>query len=98
MKKYRLDLNDLDVVSFDAVPDAPSRKGTVFGHATEFTACTCDYANTCHMAYTCDLQCGGGGDSMYTACLSCYTNADTCTMIGQECNFTFESCLSCACS
>lgn len=116
MKKYQLDLNDLEVVSFDTVQDVPSRIGTVFGHATEFTNCSCDYGQCTGNYYTCDaqctgdqtrddnntcnLQCGGGGGGetgMNTAAIACYTNLNTCTMIPPDCNFTWESCLSCPC-
>lgn len=113
MRKYRLELNDLEIESFGTTPEVQPRVGTVYGHATEFTNCTCDY-NACTGAYytcdahcgtansadvnnTCDLACGGGtgGNSDQTACLNCFTNADTCTMVDGCVQTRQDTCYPC---
>jgi hypothetical protein len=104
MQKYRLDLDDLDVESFDTKSDALPLRGTVFGRETDYGACTGNY-------YTCDANCGGvqthdnentcnllcqggggGGNSMLTACLNCYTEAYTCDTCNDSCRTLCMGC------
>lgn len=70
--KLRLDADDLQVESFEALPRTTSGSGTVKGHATDWTLCDCPdtqvecgytvYAG-CTMGQTFCQQdtCGGGG-------------------------------------
>jgi len=65
MRKLRLDLDELNVESFET--DAkPAENGTVFGEqqpCTCYTACTCPGCPTCG---SCENTCGGA------SCGSCY--------------------------
>lgn len=71
MKKIRLDLNDLEVTSFQTVPEGPTEKqGTVRAYEC-CPQCGCN---------PCCCPCGGGCSDQcgYTCCETCYPN-DTCT-------------------
>ena len=51
----------------------------------------CGTVNTADVDNTCNIECYGGGGggftvTMHTACLDCYTNANTCTMV-QGCRY-----------
>jgi hypothetical protein len=112
MQKYRLDLDNIKVESFDTRSDALPLRGTVFGNETEnYGACTGNYyscdAHSCDVPQcggvqtrddenTCNLMChgggGGGGDSMHTACLNCYTGANTCDTCNNSC---LTNCMDC---
>ena len=106
MKKHRLDLDALGVESF-ATSGSAQRAGTVVafesGNTANYYTCDaqCGTVNTADVDNTCDIQCyeGGGGGftaTMHTACLDCYTNANTCTML-QGCRYPtqLETCTTC---
>ena len=91
MKKSRLDLDALDVESFATSAPVP-RAGTVVafdsGNTAAYYSCDawCSDQQTKDVENTCDFQCDGGGGgttfaTRHTACLDCYTNANTCTMV-----------------
>lgn len=65
MEKLALKLDDLNVQSFDTLPPAGDRRGTVLGHqqATyDEQACTdaCSFAPTCYSCDTCGDACDAG--------------------------------------
>jgi len=109
MKKLSLNLDQLEVDSFNTAPDPATRSGTVFGRETEnYGACTgnyytcdaqCNTVQTADVEVTCDMYCygggtGGGGDSMHTACLACFSQAQGCTQF-EGCHTTIETCFPC---
>jgi hypothetical protein len=62
MQKLALNVDDLNVQSFETVPAAPARRGTVRGHETEThdeQGCTdaCSLVLTCYTCETCDEAC-----------------------------------------
>jgi len=80
---------------------------TVFTYCTcDYDACTgayytcdaqCGGVQTADEEATCNLQCGGGGtggDSMHTACLNCYSQAQGCTQF-EGCHTVIETCYPC---
>lgn len=89
MQKFRLQLDNLQIESFSTTSMARKRLGTVQAQSDPtFNYYSCDAQcpgdSTYDVNVTCDLQCGGGGtggNSMHTACLDCFTNANTCTMV-----------------
>jgi hypothetical protein len=81
MKKLKLQLDDLQVDTFQTT--APERpKGTVFGEqCTCYTQCTCPGCPTCANYGTCDASCNGTCDA------SCN---GTCEATCASCNYTCE--------
>ncbi len=81
---------------------------TVFTYCTcDYDACTgayytcdahCGHAQSADVQNTCDLQCTGGGgtggNSMHTACLDCYSQAQGCTAF-DGCHTVVETCYPC---
>lgn len=65
MKKITLDLDDLQVESFETAPESGDGRGTVFGYApTVFGTCnctagslTCDTCTACNGGFTCEGTC-----------------------------------------
>jgi hypothetical protein len=84
MRKLTLDLDSLDVQSFDPQPRLETDRGTVHGHESHDRPCTpmCpsmyDEATTCHVSDlgTCVVSCGSCG---YTCAVGGYTCV-TCDM------------------
>lgn len=75
MKKIKLNLDDLQVESFDTTPEArPEDRGTVFGFTTgSQVICDCDTTpNTCDLN-SCDG--GGTGDCNSTNEVTCATGS-----------------------
>jgi len=50
MSKLRIELDNLDVQSFDTMPDRDRDAGTVFGHASDVgdPSCAVSYCNDCN--------------------------------------------------
>lgn len=96
MQQRKLKLEQLEVESFEVLPEAPKGRGTVQGREfarTRFGGDTC--AGTCYDYDTCGISCPGG---------SCYPTCETCeeTCRGQDtcdpscmgtCDETCETCL-----
>ena len=85
MRKLKLDLDDLEVTTFDASADAKTKLGTVEAHVTAPVATgdggyTCDGSPTCYQtcANTCQGTCLGGvcGSWPLTYCPQCYYGVD----------------------
>jgi hypothetical protein len=85
--KLKLDLDELQVESFDTTPGEHRREGTVFGQqCTCYTQCTCPGCPTCDASCngtcggTCDASCNGtcGG----TCANSCYGTCGEYTCYG----------------
>ncbi|HEY0016733.1 MAG TPA: hypothetical protein VGC13_10455 [Longimicrobium sp.] len=81
MRKLKLDVNNLEVTSFDASTNPPAERGTVQGHKTAPAVTadgsyTCDGSETCYQtcADTCQGTCSGGvcGSWPLTYCPQCY--------------------------
>jgi hypothetical protein len=74
MKKVRLDIEDLEVTSFEVNPDLTGGMGTVAGHvgglgSDRYTNCgSCDTPATCSECVTCDPS------YCDTACKNCGTD------------------------
>lgn len=84
MRKLKLQIEDLNVVSFSTQAEETARRGTLFGHVKEAPQQTyadyCTYGNTCVSAcvgaqtcwHTCGDSCAcgsGGGLTIGTTCL-----------------------------
>lgn len=96
MQKLKLSLDCLAVETFETVPAAAVRRGTVQAHAT-VTTCTFEYyptyAPTC--AATCDYTCEGScGNSCFAtcgytcddaSCVSCMTRCDQVSCVVNHC-------------
>jgi hypothetical protein len=91
MKKLRLQLEDLQIDSFQTTsPEKP--KGTVFGEqCTCYTQCTCPGCPTCDASCngTCDASCNGSCDGC-SGDPSCFGSCDeTCEWsCGTTCGYT----------
>jgi hypothetical protein len=66
MRKMRLELDDLDVESFDTRPSEAGR-GTVKGHATQYGSCQGSCVQTCG-GPTCESPCEVE-PTMYLTCM-----------------------------
>jgi hypothetical protein len=85
MRKLKLQLDDLQVDTFQTTP-AEKPKGTVFGEqCTCYTNCTCPGCPTCYAS--CNGTCGGTCDG--TCGASCAGTCDTC---GDACGTWDASC------
>jgi hypothetical protein len=81
--KLMLNLDTLQVESFDTLPEGGRGRGTVHGHdaTNEYDSCACtkEY-DTCHVSCdpcaTCDTSCAGGPfcDCLPSGCPSCQTS------------------------
>lgn len=84
MRKLILDLNALDVQSFEPTPQPGLTRGTVRGHGTDPMDCTafgtmcpsyCNEASTCQVSDlgTCVVSCGSCGPSCAGgySCVTC---------------------------
>jgi hypothetical protein len=69
MKKLSLDLDKLEVDSFNTIADAGEKRGTVRGHATEYGAYSCQCTDLTNW-YSCY---GGCSDSGCGPGQKCYT-------------------------
>lgn len=89
IKKLTLDLDRLQVESFDVAPSAGDQRGTVKAYATDFRCPTDDhptmgyscYIDTCgYSCDTCDFSCGGtcGQTSCYGPSCVCWTEDQNC--------------------
>jgi hypothetical protein len=70
MRKLKLQLEDLQIDSFQTTP-AERPKGTVFGEqCTCYTQCTCPGCPTCDASCngTCDASCNGTCDATCNGC------------------------------
>jgi hypothetical protein len=97
MRKLTLDLDTLDVQSFNPTPRAAEPRGTVQGHAS-FSDCTCENLGTCRFdcpswyneATTCQVS--DLGTCAATACgscgASCHGGATCVTCQGVQCEET----------
>lgn len=99
MRKLRLDPENLDVQSFNTAQASQRNVGTVFARQTEYYSCDaqCTTLQTLDVEITCNLQCTGGttgGNSMHTACLDCYSQAQGCTQF-EGCHTVVETCYPC---
>ncbi|HEU0016275.1 MAG TPA: hypothetical protein VFQ45_21530 [Longimicrobium sp.] len=90
MQKLRLDLDALEVESFDTVAGASAARGTVKGHRTEtepidyidtaqFTCTTCPSAQSCPA-----VGCGGSA-----GCVTAYTDCGQDTCGNYTCGWTY---------
>lgn len=72
--KLVLNLEALQVDSFDTTPVGDRARGTVNGHAAAATQQTCRVS--CNPCDTCDTSCAGGPlcDCMPSGCVSCQTS------------------------
>ena len=72
--KLVLNLDALQVDSFDTTPAGDRARGTVNGHAAAATQQTC--RASCDPCATCDTSCAGGPlcDCMPSGCISCQTS------------------------
>ena len=100
MKKLKLDLNDLQVESFDALPGKPSgRKGTVVGYeATDEFSTECCTEETVDWGMNCSGEpgCGESVDQFCTGCGSTGNQIDcTCTHGGAGDGTCDASCDTC---
>jgi hypothetical protein len=86
MKKLRLQLEDLQIDSFQTTP-AEKPKGTVFGEqCTCYTQCTCPGCPTCDASCngTCDASCNGTCNCSGATCdASCYGTCEWTCDYGQ---------------
>lgn len=81
MRKLTLDLDLLDVQSFDPTPEAEAQRGTVHGHDSVERPCTMmcpshyNEATTCQVTdlATCVISCGSCGPSCAVGGYSCVT-------------------------
>lgn len=92
MKKIRLNLDDLEVASFQTMPEDPAKKqGTIHGYAC-CAQCGCD---------PCCCQCGGACSAECAGCetILCQTMDPTCTCEQscdiQTCEVTCLTCFEC---
>ncbi|HEU0012485.1 MAG TPA: hypothetical protein VFQ45_02315 [Longimicrobium sp.] len=83
MRKLKLDLDELEVQSFDTTTDPGAPRGTVHGAETDEETCE----KSCWWG-TCELHCSGGGTCnepgpcVWTPDISCY---QTCNAPGGPC-------------
>jgi len=88
MTQHKLRLDDLEVESFQVLPEAPRERGTVQGHIalTAYAGCS----RTCFHNDTCAISCPGGSCILTVCADTCDTCQRTCF---QSCEGTCESCL-----
>ncbi|HEV2733958.1 MAG TPA: hypothetical protein VGV85_03930 [Longimicrobiaceae bacterium] len=85
MRKFKLDLDQLSVESFDTTPDpAAHAPGTVFGFADSNdpggNSCVLDCSGAYSCGYSCDHRCTGGGDWTYPPHATCDQYENTCAV------------------
>ena len=92
MKKFRLQLDDLQIDSFTTTP-VRAQKGTAFGEQ-----CTCYTNCTCPGCPTCDASCNGTCDASCNGTCNCppdtadYSCGGTCEAScgGNTCDYTCQ--------
>jgi hypothetical protein len=88
MKKLKLNLDDLQVESFETTPASATQRGTVHGYRP--------YTDTCGTPCTahpqCTAECGGQGDTDYVCTNDCGTDSCDCGSQGFSCNPDDHTC------
>lgn len=92
MKQHKLRLDDLEVESFQTLPEAPRQRGTVQGQIalTAYAGCS----GTCFYRDTCAISCGSCGQ--LTCNDSCLCESVPHTACGPSCDGTCLTACNCS--